>query len=85
MISLNELRNEIIERATTDAEFRQRLVADPRSLLGTEFGVQLPDEFELRIHEDTFELANVVLPPMGRLGDDELEAVVGGAGDHIVW
>lgn len=52
--------------------YRARLVREPRAVLA-EFGVQLPDSVEVRVHDSTAELRYMVLPerPLGTEGWDE--------------
>ena len=60
-------------------EYRSRLVREPRAVLA-EFGVELSDEVEVRVHDSTAELRYMVLPerPSGTEGWDEerLEGLV---------
>ncbi len=55
--------HEIIEMAEYDEEFRQLLITDPKAALMEEFGIAVPDDVSLRIHEDTATSAHLVLPP----------------------
>jgi nitrile hydratase len=61
------------------APYRSRAVIDPRGVL-REFGVQLPDDIEVRVWDSTAELRYLVLPrrPAGteRMTEDELAALV---------
>jgi nitrile hydratase len=61
------------------APYRSRAVADPRGVLG-EFGVELPEETEIRVWDSTSEVRYLVVPmrPPGtdRLSEDELAALV---------
>jgi nitrile hydratase len=61
------------------APYRSRAVADPRGVLG-EFGVELPEETELRVWDSTAEIRYLVVPmrPAGTdgLGEEELAALV---------
>ena len=61
------------------AAYRSRAVIDPRGVL-REFGLDLPDEVEVRVWDSTAELRYLVLPerPAGseRLTEDELAALV---------
>ena len=61
------------------AAYRSRAVIDPRGVL-REFGLQLPEEVEIRIHDSTAELRYLVLPerPAGteKLKEEELAALV---------
>jgi nitrile hydratase subunit alpha len=59
--------------------YRARAVIDPRGVL-REFGVELPDEVEVRVWDSTAEVRYLVLPqrPSGTEGwsEDELAAIV---------
>ena len=54
------------------APYRARVVAEPRAVLA-EFGVELPDEVEVRVWDSTAEVRYLVLPerPTGSEGLDE--------------
>jgi nitrile hydratase subunit alpha len=59
--------------------YRSRTVADPRGVLA-EFGVELPEGVEVRVHDSTADLRYIVLPmrPKGTLGwsEKQLAAIV---------
>jgi nitrile hydratase len=59
--------------------YRSRTVVDPRGVLA-EFGVELPDTVEVRVHDSTADLRYIVLPmrPKGTRGwsEAELAAIV---------
>jgi nitrile hydratase subunit alpha len=61
------------------APYRSRAVIDPRSVL-REFGLELPEDVEVRVWDSTAELRYLVLPerPAGseKLTEDELAALV---------
>ena len=61
------------------APYRARVVADPRGVL-REFGVEVPEDVEVRVWDSTAELRYLVLPerPAGteKLSEDELAALV---------
>ena len=78
MTSGAEIREHILGRATDDAEFRTRLVADPKTVLNEEFGVSLPDSFNISVHEDNSTHVHLVLPPTGALDPAALEEVRAG-------
>ncbi|MBL4824429.1 MAG: nitrile hydratase subunit alpha [SAR324 cluster bacterium] len=60
-------------------EYRSRAVREPRSVL-REFGTEIPDEVEVRVHDSTADLRYLVLPQRptgtGHLTEDELSALV---------
>ena len=59
--------------------YRSRTVSDPRGVL-REFGVQVPAEMEVRVHDSTADLRYIVLParPKGTKGwtEDDLASIV---------
>ena len=59
--------------------YRSRAVSDPRGVL-REFGVELDDDVELRVHDSTADIRYLVIPrrPPGteELSEDELAALV---------
>ena len=61
------------------APYRSRAVIDPRGVLA-EFGVELPEEVEVRVWDSTAEVRYLVIPerPAGTegLSEDELAALV---------
>ena len=73
-----EMRDHIVGKAAEDAEFRTRLVADPKATLNEEFGVSLPDSFAISVHEDSSTHVNLVLPPTDQLAPAVLEEISGG-------
>ena len=60
-------------------EYRSRAVREPRSVL-LEFGTDIPNEVEVRVHDSTADLRYLVLPQRpegtGHLTEDELSALV---------
>ena len=60
-------------------EYRSRAVREPRSVL-QEFGTDIPDEVEVRVHDSTADLRYLVLPQRpegtGHLTEDELVSLV---------
>ena len=73
----------ILERSSTDREFRRLLLSEPRPVIQREFGVAIPRNFNIRfIEKESGTDALVVLPDVvsggGELSDDDLDAVAGG-------
>lgn len=60
-------------------EYRSRAVREPRAVLA-EFGMTLPDDVEVRVHDSTADLRYLVLPMRpegtGGMGEAELAALV---------
>lgn len=76
----DDLLREVIDRASTDREFRTRLLTDPASAIRHAFGVILPHNYRIRFMERPRELdALIVLPAMHEeLDEEDLEQVAGG-------
>lgn len=52
----------IMNRALTDSEYRGRLIADPRAVIGEEVGAALPANVQFRVVEETQDTVYLVLP-----------------------
>ena len=76
----SELRDRLIEKATVDAEFRARLLAEPKETISSETGVTVPAGFRIEVHEETADTSHLVLPLAANvaLRDADLEQVAGG-------
>ena len=73
-----QLQDEVTRKAVNDPAFRERLTADPRAVLESEMGISLPSSFSVKVVQDSFDTAHLVLPPAGQLGGSEMELVAGG-------
>lgn len=73
-----EMRQELVEKAAADDEFRSHLVGDPKTAIKEALGIELPDSISIKVHEESATAAHVVLPPMATLDVDDLEVVAGG-------
>ena len=62
MSSANELREQIIQKAWADPEFKERLLANPESAIEDAFGIQIPDGYTLKVLEETDDTYYLVLP-----------------------
>lgn len=76
----NEMQYQLIARATEDPEFRAQLVADPNNAIKQEFGVDLPDDANIQVHESDMSVLHVALPvsPNVELDEERLEAIAAG-------
>ena len=73
-----EMQRKLIAMAQADPEFRSRLVADPRAAIEEVSGLKLPDAISLQVHEDSATAFHLVLPPSGKLTEEELATVFAG-------
>ena len=73
-----EMRMKIVGKATEDADFRARLLSDPKEAIGQELGVSIPASMSIEVHEDDGATAHLVLPPDSRLSEVDLQMAAGG-------
>lgn len=78
MQTAEETLSILTERAVQDADFRARLVSNPKSVLNKEFGITVPDNIQLKVHESDMETVHLALPPMPLLNEEQLEAISAG-------
>ena len=76
----NEMQNQLITRASEDAEFRARLVDDPNNAIKQEFGIDVPDHARIQVHESDMSVLHIALPisPNVELDEERLEAIAAG-------
>jgi hypothetical protein len=73
---------QLAERAAHDPRFRQQLIDNPRQAVQEELGMDIPEDIEITVLEETPSQVYVVLPatiPSGQgLSDSDLEHAAGG-------
>jgi hypothetical protein len=62
-MSMDTLKVSIIKRAWEDADFKARLLADPRSALRQDFGHEIPEGIELQVMAVTPTKYALIIPP----------------------
>ena len=73
-----ELEKKIIKKAQSDKDFKQALLDNPKETLG-QLGVQVPEEVEVKVVEESAKVVYLVLPVNpDELTDEQLDAVAGG-------
>ena len=77
-MTAGEMRDRLIEKATEDADFRARLLSDPKGTIGQELGVTIPASLSIEVHEESGTTVHLVLPPDSKLSEGELQTVAGG-------
>ena len=75
----NEMRTKIVGKATDDADFRARLLRDPKAAIGAELQVSIPNTMTIEVHEEGPQTAHLVLPPASRLSEADMRAAAGGS------
>jgi len=79
MLNKQEFLAKILKAASENPEFKEKLLQNPKAVIETMANFQLPDDFEIIVHQDTPTKLNIVLPVTSdELSEVELSAVAGG-------
>jgi len=74
-----EFIKEIQTAVAENDEFKKSLLENPKAALEELLKLQLPENLEVVVHQDTPEKLNIVLPYCSdELSDDELDKISGG-------
>ena len=72
----------LITKCWKDADFRQKVVSDPKGMLEQHIGQKLPPQVKIFIHQEDTNTVHFSIPPapadLTELSDAELESVAGG-------
>ena len=63
MLTPDEMRAKIVDKAAEDADFRALLLSDPKSAVEQELDLSIPSGFTVEVHEEGGSTAHLVLPP----------------------
>ena len=74
----DEMLQHIVEKSALDEEFRQALLADPKSTISEELGITIPDSMNIKVHESDMQTVHLALPPDPNLTEEQLEAISAG-------
>lgn len=78
MQSSEEVRVRLTQKAFMDADFRSKLLSDPKGAIAQEFGVEVPDNVNIEVHECDMNTIHLALPPKAELNEEQLEMVAAG-------
>lgn len=68
--------NNVVRRAISEPEFRERLLTSPKSVIEEVTGVSVPDDVEIVVVENTAQRFHIVLPS-AELNSAELDPSAG--------
>ena len=63
MQSAEDMRAHLTAKAAEDSAFRAQLVADPKGIMNQEFGITVPDNIDIVVHESDMRTVHLALPP----------------------
>lgn len=86
-----ELEQEIVAKAWKDEAFKQQLLSNSKETIAKEIGIELPENFQMKVLEETPNTVYFVLPMKpsgieteGELSEEALESVAGAGGSFIL-
>jgi Nitrile hydratase, alpha chain len=65
---VNDLRNELIQKAITDPSFRGELTNNPKDTIAKFLGTTLPANLTIKVLQESPDMFYLVLPPMPPAG-----------------
>ncbi len=78
MRSGDEMLQQIVAKSSLDMDFRQQLLADPKSAISAELGITIPDSMNIKVHESDMQTVHLALPPDPNITEEQLEAISAG-------
>ena len=78
MDTRESLLDKLVEKVEEDSDFHGRLLANPRSALKEDFGIEVPEDVNVVVHQDDSRTAHIVLPDSTELTDAQLQQAAGG-------
>ena len=83
--SFEEMKAELYERSTNDADFRQLCLNDPNTAVKEVSGMDIPEGLQVKFHSNEPSVRHFVLPEFApvsqELSEKELDAVSGAWGN----
>lgn len=76
MTKRSEYEREVIKKAWSDEDFKQRFLNNPKSVIADEIGETLPENIEFEVLQETENTVYFVLPnnPIPNMSEEELSA-----------
>ena len=78
MRSGDEMLQQIVEKSALDEDFRQALLADPKTTISEELGISIPESMTVKVHESDMQTVHLALPPDPNITEEQLEAISAG-------
>lgn len=78
MRSGDQMLQQIVEKSAVDEQFRQALLANPKTTISNELGITIPDSMTVKVHESDMQTVHLALPPDPNITEEQLEAISAG-------
>ncbi len=77
MYSAEEMYRQLMEKSSLDPEFRRKLTDDPRGVMQQEFGIEIPEDVDIHVHQSDMNTIHLSVPA-AELAEEQLEAIAAG-------
>lgn len=74
----DQMRQHLTDRALEDPDFRQKLLSDPKAVIADEFGIEVPKNFNVVVHQSDTNTLHISLPAGPELSEEQLEMIAAG-------
>ncbi len=78
MRSGDDMMKQIVDRSAVDSDFRQQLLADPKTAISNELDITIPESMNIKVHESDMQTVHLALPPDPNITEEQLEAISAG-------
>ena len=78
MRSGEDMLQQIVDKSALNADFRQQLLADPKSTVCQELGITMPDSMTIKVLQSDMQTVYLALPPEPNISEEQLEAISAG-------
>ncbi len=73
-----EMLQHLVDKSALNADFRQQLLADPKTTVSQELGITIPESMTIKVHESDMQTVHLALPPDPNITEEQLEAISAG-------
>ena len=73
-----EMLQHLVDKSALDSDFRQQLLADPKTTACQELGITMPESMTIKVHESDMQTVHLALPPDPNITEEQLEAISAG-------
>ncbi len=73
-----EMLLQIVDKCSSDSDFRAQMLSNPKSTISDEFGITIPDSMNVVVHESDLQTVHIALPPNPYMSEEQLEAISAG-------
>jgi len=78
MITAEDMRSKLTEKALQNSDFRAQLISDPKGTIRQELGIDVPESINIQVHTSDKNNFQLALPAGPALDAEQLEQIAAG-------